>query len=179
MADSTNDDHLQARLEALFHEELQDNLAILAGGLAELGRDPSSADGALVRRLFRAAHSLKGAAHSAGTQAALDPCHRLEELLSSLRTGDRSVDATLLEEYAAQVALLTTLEAQISAARRGGPVSEATDTVAAPTDEVGEGRGAQRGSARARIAADDLEELIHRAGDLVASTHRLHDLTAS
>ena len=71
------------RLRDLFRLESDDYLQQLDDGLLQLERRPDD-DGA-VEALFRAAHSLKGAAHMLGFDALEILAHRLEEMLNAAR----------------------------------------------------------------------------------------------
>ena len=165
-----DDERLRARLEALFREELQDNMRVLADGLARLQEaDGEGLPSSLLQELFRAAHSLKGAAHAAGVTAAVEPCRRLEQSLADVRAGDRAVDDTLVQDLAADVDELLALDRALDAPTVGPPVP-------------GERYAAVHASLaqpRTRVAVDALEDLVHEAGALVSATQQLHALAAS
>jgi two-component system chemotaxis sensor kinase CheA len=79
---------LQRRLMDVFVGELEEHVRSLNGGLLALEKQPSADDRAeCVRGLFRAAHSLKGAAGSVGVKPIEAACHHLEELLGAVRDG--------------------------------------------------------------------------------------------
>lgn len=80
---------LQQRLRALFVDELAENRAVLSRSLLALERsDDRALDRAeVVNQMFRAAHSLKGGAHSAGLPDLAEICHQMEDTLSRLRDG--------------------------------------------------------------------------------------------
>ena len=59
---------LLARLRAAFAIEAQEHLQSISSGLVEIESSPGAADAAL-ERVFRAAHSLKGAARAVGEGA--------------------------------------------------------------------------------------------------------------
>jgi len=84
---------LAATLQGLFLEELDErlrdfdaDLLILESGLPETERV------AVVNRLFRGAHSLKGAAATIGADAIELVCHQLEDYLAKLRDGLATFD---------------------------------------------------------------------------------------
>lgn len=185
---SSTDEALQTQLDALFFEELQDNVRILGDGLVLLGHeledDPRDE---LVQRLFRAAHSLKGAAHSAGVTDAIGPCHRTEELLDQLRRGSRVVDEPTMEALLADLDLLISLEQEIRAAPGDArsPESPAID----PTrdDPPDDGRvastpqptlpGPNAQDDRTRVSVGRLDELVQRTGALLSSADQVRSLT--
>lgn len=79
---------LQARLRALFIDEIADNVVVLNRGLVALEQQGAALDtDTVVNEMFRAAHSLKGAAHSAGVAELVVLCHQMEDALSRLRDG--------------------------------------------------------------------------------------------
>src|SRR4051794_12488614 len=76
------------RLRAVFLEELQEHVRALNDDLLALEGEPSGEGaGEALRRLFRTAHSLKGAARAAEVGLIERACHRLEEILSAARDG--------------------------------------------------------------------------------------------
>lgn len=90
------DPQLAARLEALFLDELEDQLGRLGSGLEELAAAHPEVPSETVMSLFRSAHSLKGAAQAVGSAAVAAICHDLEDELSELRDGARELDAAWL-----------------------------------------------------------------------------------
>ncbi|MEX2660085.1 MAG: response regulator [Acidimicrobiales bacterium] len=170
---AVDDVALQARLEALFLEELQDNARVLAQGAAALERRPDAgARDDLVQQLFRAAHSLKGAAHSAGVAQAVDPCHRLEELLGEVREGSRAVDDALVTALLRDVDALVVIEQEL----RSGSVGSGSER---PADEPAAGAAgpvpapAAASEGRARVAVARLDQLVQRAGSLLTTAERV------
>lgn len=169
----TADARLRTPLETLFREELQDNVRVLAAGLHEL-QDPVDADAdviaAVIQDLFRAAHSLKGAAHSAGVLAAVTPCRYLEERLAEVRSGEREVDREFLTAIADQVAALAGL-------------GESSNEIAMPfpahsRDTGGSSQSpAHSTAARTRVAVRALDDLVHQTAALSSATDHLRLLT--
>jgi chemotaxis protein histidine kinase CheA len=66
-----------------FRNEASDHLAVLDAELLKLERTPSDAE--LVRRMFLAAHSIKGGAAMLGLNEIRDLAHAMEEILAHLR----------------------------------------------------------------------------------------------
>lgn len=74
------------RLMATFLGELGDHVRAINDDLLALEKDPQGPDHAEhYQSLFRAAHSLKGAARSVGVGVVEEACHQLEEILSRIR----------------------------------------------------------------------------------------------
>ena len=85
------------RLLATFQVELQEQLRAFNRELMALEREPTGeAANASIAVLFRSVHSLKGAARSVEALRLSRAAHALEELLSQLRDGRRSVTPELL-----------------------------------------------------------------------------------
>lgn len=87
---------LARRLMATFLEELHDNVDVLNRTLLALERDPAS-DGRAeqINDLFRCAHTVKGAARAVEVELIEEACHRLEDILSDVRDGQRDFTAAL------------------------------------------------------------------------------------
>jgi len=81
---------LQRRLRAVFVEELEEHRDTIESQLidAEAGR----AEADTITRLFRSAHTLKGAARSVGLSGVADLCHRAEQLMAAVRDDARVLD---------------------------------------------------------------------------------------
>src|SRR5437763_8050039 len=76
------------RLMATFLEELEEHVRTLNQELLALEKGPPAEERARrLKGLFRAAHSLKGAARSVNVQLIEGACHRLEEILAAARDG--------------------------------------------------------------------------------------------
>src|ERR1700687_5457959 len=83
-----DNDKLARRLLATFQEELPEHVGALNENLLALEKDPGGAGSAeQVKSLFRAAHSLKGAARSVGLRPIEEMCHHLEEVLRAVQNG--------------------------------------------------------------------------------------------
>jgi two-component system, chemotaxis family, sensor kinase CheA len=72
---------------ATFLDELEEHARALERHALALERDPGPGRAELLKTLFRAAHSLKGAAYAAGVAPVERVCHRLEEMLGAARDG--------------------------------------------------------------------------------------------
>lgn len=184
---------LQARLRALFVEELEDNVRVLNGGLLALERGDASADH--VQELFRAAHSLKGAAHSAGVPALETLCHRLEDVLGRVRDGVVAVDRDALEPLFAAVDALVEARRQLGVEEDvpGALVADAVDGLArlaagraaahpapppADRDRLPADGALDSAPATVRVAPARLESLLNQAGELLVVSNRVHTLAA-
>jgi two-component system chemotaxis sensor kinase CheA len=88
-------EELVRRLTATFLEELAEHVRVFNRELLSLERDPELRRAEAVQCLFRAAHSLKGAARSVNATAIALLSHNLEELLLRVRDGKRSLTPEL------------------------------------------------------------------------------------
>lgn len=77
---------LAARLRATFVVELEEHVRTINAEALALERAPN--DGESLQALFRAAHTLKGAARAAGVELIEHVCHALESRLADARSGE-------------------------------------------------------------------------------------------
>lgn len=93
-----NRDELIRRLSETFIEELAEHVRVLNAELLALERESSSARREQsVHALFRAAHSLKGAARAVDQNGIERVAHQTEELLSRVRAGRRALTRELFQ----------------------------------------------------------------------------------
>ena len=182
-------DALLKRLRALFLDELDEHVLILNRGLLALeqaggGQVPAER----VHELFRSAHSLKGAASSAGVAPVEAVCHRLEDALGQLRDGALRPDSEALEPLFAAVDAIAAIGREMreghevsptavdlippgaanpagESARLAGPAPEAEPRHPALVRDPGPGVRA----ATVRVPAAKLESLMNQAGELIVA----------
>ena len=134
------------RLMETFVAELEEHVRSLNADLLLLEKAPQDAQRAeCVVRIFRAAHSLKGAARSVSIAPIEGACHRMEEKLAAVRDGQLELSAELFAE------LFQIVDALDEAGRRlragadlagsaieglASPTAPATRTVAAAVPRV-------------------------------------------
>src|SRR5688500_5053914 len=89
-------DALIKRLMATFLGELDEHARALNRDLLALEKSPDAPERAeRFKALFRAAHSLKGAARSVGVGTIEAACHALEEVLGAARDGRLAISRDL------------------------------------------------------------------------------------
>ncbi len=88
-------EELMRRLTATFLEEVAEHVRVLNRELMSLERDPEARRTEATAALFRAAHSLKGAARAVNATAIALISHKLEELLIGVRDGTRELSPEL------------------------------------------------------------------------------------
>jgi two-component system chemotaxis sensor kinase CheA len=98
-----DNDSLQERLYELFLEELDEHVQHLRQGLEHLVASSPHAPSDVVEGVFRAAHSLKGAAQAVGAGTVARLCHDVEDTLSSLRDGTLQLGQELLAGVTRQI----------------------------------------------------------------------------
>lgn len=91
------DEQFRQRLRAIFNEEAREHLAQIEAGLVALEQEkeqqPEQQRGASIERIFKALHTLKGAARSVDELALERLCHALESVLAAVREGRRHPSA--------------------------------------------------------------------------------------
>lgn len=179
-------DQLAARLHTIFLGELDEQVRAMNADLLALEEAPG--DPERLRALFRAAHTLKGAARAAGVPPAEEVCHALEALLAQARDGKltlRSEHFALL--FGAADALgdagqrmragqtlddapLARVAPLLRDAVAGAPIEPAEIAPAAPVAPVpmSEGRGDQ-----VRVEAEKVDALLAAGGELLTATGRV------
>jgi two-component system, chemotaxis family, sensor kinase CheA len=194
-------DELMARLRATFIEELDEQVRELNSALLALEQRPR--DGGIIRSLFRAAHTIKGAARVAGALAVEETCHALESLFAAVRDERLNLDGGHFSLLFAVVDGLADAGARL---RRGEDVAdgalpallkrlqrelpEATSTpprLAAPAPRSAPGLAreseqatpdpvsvrGEAGDELVRVRADRLDALLSAVGELIVATGRV------
>ncbi len=176
-----NRDRLAARLLATFLGELEEQLAAMNADLLALEANRGDAD--RTKALFRAAHTLKGAARAAGVPVIEQACHALEARLAEARDGARALDA---QEF---TMLFTAVDALGDAGKRlragQDPLGEPLASLLArfggatgpgPRGPVPASRAPavpERGDDQVRIEVEKLDALLAAAGQLLAAGARV------
>jgi two-component system chemotaxis sensor kinase CheA len=181
-------DKLKKRLMAIFLDELEEHARTLEASALGLERDAEAAHADLLKTSFRAAHSLKGAARSAGVPLVETVCHRLEEVLGAACEGGAPASPDLAQ------LLLSAADALDDAGRRlranealaGGPFAAilarlqgagpppAPATSPEPQRPASGPGGAAPPVSEAvvRLPAGRLDALVDRSGELLVARRR-------
>ena len=123
-------DFLQ-ELRATFAVEAQEHLQVIATGLLALEKEPTpESQRGLVETVFRAAHSLKGAARAVGLDAVESRCQSLEEVLASWKRDDNAPSPDALDRAHR---LLDTVTAALAAPGDRAPVGHPPGPLPFPT----------------------------------------------
>jgi len=118
-----------AQFQDAFFEEAAEHLAVVEEGLLQLEQHPEDLD--LLNKIFRSAHSIKGASGMFGFNAVAQFTHKMETLLDLLRNGQKAVTPQVADLLLRSTDCLKTL---IDAAKSGAPVD--TETVQRLTTEL-------------------------------------------
>jgi two-component system chemotaxis sensor kinase CheA len=172
----------------IFVREAEEHLEVLRKGILELEKEGVS--DALLNRVLRSAHTLKGSANMVDLVELGGVAHRMEDLLKELQNGAREFDSELID-----VLLVATdaIEALMSQAQAGGGISVNVDSVVKSletgslTEETGEPAPAEdyQGTERRtsiRTSVERLDQLVNRMGEILLSQKALdrhqHQMTA-
>ncbi|MEJ7592889.1 MAG: Hpt domain-containing protein [Planctomycetaceae bacterium] len=98
---------LRERLMPVFLEELNECVSDMQRYLASLQRNPEqSVREMLVNELYRAAHKIKGAANAVELGSIEHLCRQMQDILMTVRDGQRSIDSALLAQFVEAVRFL-------------------------------------------------------------------------
>jgi len=181
----TNEEFLQ-RLLATFRIEADEHLEAMASGLIELEKAPSDEDRTgIVERIYREAHSLKGAARAVNLSEIATLCHALESVFAGLKGGRLPTSPPLFDLLQQALAVLGSLltgpagaarqapadlarrlEALASGAQAEAPVQKIPESPAAPAAEAAS--PAAPGAATIRVATAKLDAVMRQAEELFA-----------
>ena len=151
-------DKMLKELMATFQTELKEHLSMLTKDLLSLERNPTSNERTnLITNVFRAAHSIKGAARTVNLQDIETISHRIEDVLVKIREGRLSLTPHLFD------VLLTAVDAignAMAAHLRGEQMP--TEVIAAVLARLDEAAGEQTesGAAQATIEASEGEKSL-------------------
>jgi two-component system, chemotaxis family, sensor kinase CheA len=88
-----NTEALTARLRVLFADELDEHARAMSTALLALEANAHDADS--LQSLFRAVHTIKGAARAAGVAPVEQACHALETVLADVRSGKAALGSAI------------------------------------------------------------------------------------
>ena len=101
------------RLMPIFLEELHECISDMKRHLLSLRQNPEkSVREMLVNELYRAAHKIKGAAQAVEVRSIEQLCRQMQDILTAVRDGQRTIDGDLLVQFGEAVSFL-----EISAAK--------------------------------------------------------------
>ena len=175
MSDSTDD--LQRQLLKTFQVEAQEHLQKLNESLLQLERQPDEAvRQTLLQEVFRAAHSLKGAARAVSLTDIETLAHVMESVLQQARDAkleltpdmcDRLYDAldAIQQILGGESVNVEPIRANLAALVSDGPAPPP----AAPKDELPTDSSLLPGEETIRVAVSKLDDLMAQAGELITA----------
>jgi len=175
-------------LIGIFLEELEEHKAKLEHGVLALERvDQPGARAEVLQELFRAAHSLKGAAQSVSADEIAALCHGLEQRFHDLLSGQAVLDQTFtgillsgVDELARAAERVRSARAQVPAPapKRSAPPDRAPPPRAATGPREAEPRKATPNEVAVRIERSKLDLLLADNDTLTTTCSRvMHRLT--
>jgi two-component system chemotaxis sensor kinase CheA len=166
-----------SRLIRIFLSELDERLGNFDADLVALEKPASPADLAeILARLFRDAHSLKGAAASIGAAGIELICQHLEDTLAALRDGKQTLDDACCDGLFAGADALREAGRILSAENPEGTAAAVVATVASTPDPAPRSTLTRRRDTTLRVAAATVDALLEQSGELLVAHHRTHDL---
>lgn len=168
---TTRDEEFLKQLRATFRVEAAEHLQTIAAGLVELEKTPpGSAHRKIVETVFRAAHSLKGAARAADFTGIESLCQSLEEVFASWKRGQSApaadaLDAPhrMLDAITSSLAMPAARPATDTPATSSAP-RRSSRPAAPPTPPIGEATAAEE---TVRVAVAKLEARLLEAEELL------------
>ncbi len=117
-----SDEAFMQQLMATFAIEAQENLHVISQGLLILeDRERVAETGNLLAEMFRAAHSLKGAARAVGAEEIATLAHHLESRMGEVRSGALPVEAVPFDVLYQAVDALGGLVQALAGGRSANP----------------------------------------------------------
>ena len=170
-------DALAARLLQTFLTELDDQVGVLESDLLAMERQGSAGDTERLSRVFRVAHTLKGAARVAHVPQVESVCHAMESRLADARASKRALSEQEIALLLATVDALAGAGTRLRAGepvdqqtlgalerRLGGAVADGGDGAPRPSargeglgEGLGDGRGVPSGESHRATAGGDPE----------------------
>lgn len=131
-------DELSDRLRATFVQELEEQVRELNSGL--LAVEQKAADAERIRSLFRAAHTIKGAARVAGVPIVERACHAMESVFANLRDGRQTLTGS---DFSLLFATCDALQEAAAKLRAGKPLEgSAADALLPQVESLADRAGA-------------------------------------
>ncbi len=128
------DEDFFARLLATFSEEAADHLQTIITGTLQLEQDPSLSQHSVIEPVYRATHSLKGAARAVGLKDIETVCQHLESLFSLVRKGNLTLTSP---EFDLIHEVITALESLLSGSQvKITPLIQKLKNATQPPEEV-------------------------------------------
>ncbi len=161
------DEQFLRELRETFKVEAREHLQVIGSGLLELEKAPPGAADPrpLIEAIFRAAHSLKGAARAVNLTEIESTCQSLEDLFASWKRGE-SVPTPQTLDIAHR--RLESMSAAVEVPTTAAPVATPTPAPA-PTPAVTPMVAPSRDTDTVRIAVSTLDDRLLEAEEMLAA----------
>jgi two-component system, chemotaxis family, sensor kinase CheA len=120
-----------AKLRETFRVEASEHLDVITAGILEIERAGDAERPEIVERIFREAHSLKGAARSVSLANVEALCLELEGIFAEMKRGDLRLSTEMLDGIHPALSLLSTLCKNLGAAETPEAKQEENRTLVA------------------------------------------------
>jgi two-component system chemotaxis sensor kinase CheA len=166
-----NPDGFLKQLRATFMVEAQEHLQVISAGLLALEQTTAGeAQRRIVENVFRAAHSLKGAARAVDMRAVESRCQSLEEVLAAWRRGEGGISPESIDAMHRVVdAVTTALNAAEPASAKVETVAPAARAFAGPSPEHAAVEVSAAFGETVRVPVARLEERLLQAEEMLAT----------
>jgi two-component system, chemotaxis family, sensor kinase CheA len=164
------------KLVAMFKNEAVDHIAVINRELLAIERAPSDeAQNGRLEEIFRAAHSLKGAARTVGFSQVETLAHQLESVLGQARNGELELTSQVCDDLYRSLDAITNILQQSTEVEWLETVSRNNGEleIAVPQSEPSNGKSGPRAVAAAlndetiRVNIGKLEDLMAQASELL------------
>ncbi|MDP2310392.1 MAG: response regulator [Pseudomonadota bacterium] len=178
------DDALADVLRGLFIAELEEHVASMNRELLALERAPAADQAEPLQALFRTIHTVKGAARAASVPSIEHASHKLEDLLTGMRSGRLAASPHLFELWFATTDALADIGERLASGRslEDAPLhalmprlalAAGSEEVAPAVADTEERAPATTSVPPLRVAAEKVDELLARSGELLVAIRRL------
>lgn len=158
---SSKEEEFLQMLRATFKVEAGEHLQTIAAGLLELEKAPAGDEQrALIELVFRAAHSLKGAARAVNFTQIESICQSLEDLFASWKGGKAAVTAAALDTAHRALDTVSGAITEPASKKSAAPPSQPTIAAPAKVDKTPE---------TVRIAVDKLDARLLEAEEMLTA----------
>jgi two-component system, chemotaxis family, sensor kinase CheA len=148
------EEQFRARLRETFRVEVTEHLEAISAGLLAIERAGDAERVAIIERVFREAHSLKGAARSVGLAGVEALCLELESIFAAMKREELTSSPEMLDAVHSALGVLATLSGSPGAPASPLVVEQEHQALAALRRIVrgatGEGDGTPEGAVAAR-----------------------------
>lgn len=175
----TRDEQFREQLRATFRIEAEEHLLAIGAGLLELEKTPAASERRrIIESIFRAAHSLKGAARAVNFTEIESICQSLEDVFASWKRQESAPARAALDKAHDRLNAITAALAASGGARDAGMPSPSVPAAVRPEATGGAEKPPHEGTVRISVAKLDarLLEAEEMLTAKLAAGQRVDDL---